>query len=246
MNKLKNWKKEYDELEKDYNRILAEKLDLEYKCAHLESESAQEREQKEEILKLHESARKLKHDMKNHIMVITAYIKDNQYEQAKEYLSNILDKLNNMYTYIETGNSLMNHILNAKLEMASNMDIHVKAVIENLSFSMMESVDFISVLSNLLDNAIEGCSGKYKELHVEISRRRGYEAILVKNSIEASVLDINKELKSTKVLELTKALDIVHGYGILQIKNLAKKYEGICQFYEENSMFCACVMIPVL
>jgi hypothetical protein len=49
---------------------------------------------------------------------MAAYLQENQIEEARSYLSQILDKLNNIYTYIETGNTLMSHILNAKLEEA--------------------------------------------------------------------------------------------------------------------------------
>lgn len=228
--------------EESYDRLLAEKLELEYRCESLESDFLHEKEQRDEILSLHENVRRLKHDMKNHIMVITAYLQENQIEEAREYLSGILDQLNGMYTYIETGNSLMSHVLNQKLEHAHRQGIQVKAQIENLGFERMESVDFVSLLTNLLDNAIEGTKGLQGEkppaLEITIARRRGYETILVKNSILKSVFEQNPELKSTKAEPET------HGCGIRQIRSLAEKYDGLCQFYEENGMFCAAVMIP--
>lgn len=229
------------DLEEAYDKVLSEKLELEYQCRKLEQEYAHEKAQRDEILSLHENARKLKHDMKNHIMVITAYLQENDMEHAKGYLSEVLDKLNGMYTYIETGNSLMSHILNQKLEAAYKQGIHVKAQIENLSFGQMESVDFVSMLTNLMDNAIEGAdaeAGKEPSIHVYIERRRGYETVLVKNSISKSVLEMNPQLESTKPERQN------HGYGIRQIRQIAKKYDGLCRFFEEDGMFCAAVMIP--
>lgn len=100
-----------------------------------------------------------------------------------------MDKLNAVHSYIETGNSLLNHILNEKLNMAREKGISVKAEIENPSFKKMESLDFSALLSNILDNAIEACENENSpELYVVISQRRGYETILVKNKISASVL----------------------------------------------------------
>lgn len=237
-----NGKKRFEELEEKYDSLLAEKLELEYRCKNLEREYSHEKEQRDEIQKLHENARRLKHDMKNHIMVITAYLQENQVEEAKDYLSGILDKLNSMYTYVETGNSLMSHILNQKMEYAHSKGILVKAQIENLGFARMESVDFVSLLTNLLDNAIEGTVGRpgerAPEIHISIAGKRGYETILIQNSIGRSVLAENPELRSTKP-NLEK-----HGYGIRQIKLIAEKYDGLCRFYEEDGMFCAAVMIP--
>jgi sensor histidine kinase regulating citrate/malate metabolism len=238
MRNSRGWKEKYEILEADYNKIFAEKMELEYRSNILEKNYSHEKEQGEEILKLHENARRLKHDMKNHLMVMTAYLNENQIEEAKKYLSQILDKLNNMYTYIETGNTLMSHILNAKLEEAHKRRIYIKANIENLSFSKVSSVDFASILTNLLDNAIEGVKGENPTISVEIARKRGYEIILIKNTIAVSVLERNP------ILKFTKEKKELHGCGTAQIKLLTEKYGGLCDFYEEEGMFCACVMIP--
>ena len=111
-------KKEKERLERRLDRLLAEKMELEYRFQELESVYAHEKGQREEILRLHENTRRLKHDMKNHIMVITSYLQENRIEEARHYLSRVLDELNQIYTYVETGNSVMNYVLNQKLEKA--------------------------------------------------------------------------------------------------------------------------------
>lgn len=234
---------EAQENERRLNRLLAEKMELEYRCQELEENFSQEKDQREEILRLHENTRRLKHDMKNHIMVITAYLQSGEDKEATEYLSHVLDELNGIYTYIETGNSLLSHVLNQKLERAHNQGIQVKAQIENLSFGKMESVDFVSLLSNLLDNAVEGASAENRppQIHVAVTARRGYDCIQVKNSIEQSVLTVNPGLQTTKRTSDGKE---PHGVGVRQIQRITEKYDGLCQFYEEENMFCAVAMIP--
>lgn len=236
----KDKEKELVMLHQNYQRVCAEKMELEYRLQYFEDNRLYEKEQGEEILRLHESARKLKHDMKNHLMVIASYLQENNPDEAKRYLSKILDKLNRMYSYIETGNSLLSHIINAKFELANQNGIELKANIENLSFEQMESVDFSVVLSNLLDNAIEAETGcMMPRIEVEITRKRGYNTILVKNKIMESILEINPNLQTTK------SEKDQHGYGINQIQEITRKYSGMCDFYEEEKMFCACVMIPI-
>lgn len=80
---------------------------------------------------------------------------------------------------------------------------------------------------------------KSPELFTGITRRRDYETILVKNRIAASVLSGNPQLHSTK--EEKEG----HGMGIAQIRSIVEKYDGICDFYEEDGWFCACAFIPV-
>ncbi len=230
--------KEMETLEAKQLELLSQNLKLTYQLQNLQAEYSREKDQSEEIRKLHENARRLKHDMKNHIMVIAAFLNANQLEQAKEYLTKIMDKLNLAYSYIETGNSIMNYIINTKLDYAQKQGIYVKAEIENLTFYGMEQVDFSALLSNLLDNAIEASLfSKHKEIHVAILKKRGYDTILIKNRIDESILKQNPTLTSTKKEQEG------HGFGIKQIRQIIEKYDGLIDYYEENGMFCAYIAI---
>ena len=240
MKRYSNLRQEYDALDEKYGKVLGEKAELSYELEELKAAAEHIREQDREIRKLHENVRRMKHDMKNHLMVIASYFNSGDYNEAKAYISRILDKLNSMYSYIETGNSLMNHILNDKLNAAREKGISVKAEIETLFFRKMESIDFSSMLSNLLDNAIEACSLEVApEINVTVARRRDYETILVKNKISCSVLQGNPELISSKPESGS------HGMGVPQIRSITEKYAGMCDFYEEDEYFCACVFIPI-
>ncbi len=235
MKKYKELEQEYEALNEKYSRLLSDKSELEYELKELKSTAESIIKQDDEIRTLHENVRRIKHDMKNHLMVIASYLNGSDYDNAKAYTSQILDKLNAAHSYIETGNSLLNHILNEKLNKARENGASVKAEIENLSFGRMESLDFSALLSNLLDNAIEA---NPTEISVVISQRRGYETILVKNTISKSVLAENPDLKTTK------SDGTSHGMGIPQIKAITEKYGGMCDFYEEDGYFCACAFIP--
>lgn len=239
MGKYKNLKKEYEELDEKYAILFGEKSELAYELEDFKASAEHIREQDVELRKLHESVRHLKHDMKNHLMVIADYLNEENYDKANAYISEILDKLNAVHSYIETGNSLLNHIVNEKLELARSKGIPVKAEIENLSFEKMGSLDFSALLTNLLDNAIEASEKEaVPELCVKIVKRRGYQAMIVKNKISSSVLEKNPSLQSRKADKKN------HGMGVSQIKSLTEKYCGISDFYEKDGFFCACSFIP--
>ena len=227
------------QLQEKYLAALKEKEELEYQLAMIKEKMTYVQSQETEIKELHQNTRKLKHDMKNHLMVIASYMNGMDYESAKIYVSDILDELNSMHSYIETGNSLMNHILNDKLAVARQQGMTVKAEIENLSFSRLKSIDFSAILSNLLDNAIEaGMREKAPELEIIIAKRKGYETICVKNKITVSVLEANPFLQSTKTDKSA------HGIGIPQVKRIVDACGGMYDFYEEDNFFCANVFIP--
>lgn len=239
MRRYKELKQEYDKLNEKYINMLGEKSEIAYELDDLKASAEQIRGQDMQIRHLHENIRHLKHDMKNHLMVIADYLNDGNFDSAKHYTSEILDKLNSVHSYIETGNSLLNHIVNEKLECARTRGICIKAEIENLSFSRMGSLDFSSLLTNLLDNAIEACEVEdAPEIFLNITKRRGYHAVIVKNKISHSVLKQNPDLKTSKREKGE------HGLGVPQIKAISKKYNGISDFYEEEGFFCACSFIP--
>lgn len=236
MSKFQQLREEYNTLDAAYELAIARNMELEYKYKQLDAMYQREADQSEEIKRLHEKARRLKHDMKNHILVIAAYLNSNENDNAKDYLSQILNKLNQMYSYIETGNSILNYIINTKLEFANKNEIAIKAEVENLPFASLESVDLSALLSNLLDNAIEASLHVADPLIiVEIRKRRGYDTILIKNRIHTSILASNPELRTTKAEKLE------HGIGISQIQELVLKYDGMLEFYEEEGMFHAYV-----
>lgn len=236
--KYKKLKNDYEKLEKLYTAEVAKNLDLQYEYDRLKADYTNEASQRAEIEQLHENTRRLKHDMKNHIMVAVSYLNSGDFEQAEGYLSGVLDNLNKTYSYIQTGNSVMNYIINSKLEGAQSKGIKFKAEIENLPFEKMGSVDFSALLSNILDNAVEASENSSdKFIYVAILKKRAYDTISVKNKIDASVLKSNPELRSSKHSG-------EHGYGIKQIKAITQKYDGIVDIYEENNMFCVNVMIP--
>jgi len=241
----RNKKQEAEQEKAKYIALFEKEAELRYKYEKLKKETEEMRFQETELRELHQNVRQLKHDMKNHLMVLTAYLNDGEYEQAKAYTSELLDKFSTMHSYIETGNVLLNHIINEKLSYAKAQGILVKAEIENLAFEKMNRMDFSALLTNMLDNAIEALlrekekDAKEKlQMQVSISAQRGYETICVKNQIKDSVLEENPNLETTK-----QEKDL-HGLGVGKIKALVTQYEGMADFYEEENFFCVKVFIP--
>lgn len=234
---LKRTDKKYEEQDKLLTDYIARNLEMEKKMSEMEKDYQTQCQMAEEIKRIQEQIRLLKHDMKNHTMVILSYLEENKVEEAKIYAGEILNKLNRMYTYVNVGNSLLNYIINHKLSEAKEKGLAIKAEIENLSFHYIDSVDFSALLNNIMDNAIRGAlSSKEQKLEVQIYTQNGMDIITVKNSIDESVLDINPNLISTKV-------ETGHGYGMKQINSIVDKYNGMIDIYEQNTMFIVSVML---
>lgn len=232
-------RKVISELQERLLELDAENKDLRYELDSCRWQMDEIQKQEEEIRQLHQNARKLKHDMRNHLLVVASCINHGDYEGAKNYTSEILEKLNAVQSYVETGNQLLNHILNEKLQLARECNIDIKVEIGKASFSRMKGIDFSAVLNNALDNAIEGAKKEErKEINIKVFEKKGYDAFSVRNRISASVLEKNPHLLSTKTE--TDA----HGFGVRQMKDIVEAYEGLTDIYEEDGFFIVNVFIP--
>ena len=233
----KQEKLQYAQNDKMLTKYIADNLDMEKKLSEMHHDYQKQQDMAEEIRNVQEQSRLLKHDMKNHTLVMLSYLQENRTEEAKKYASDILDKLNKMYTYVNVGNSLLNYIMNNKLSKAKESGIDIKAEIENLPFPYIDSVDFSSLLNNMLDNALQGAlTSTEKKLDVQIISQKGFDIITVKNSIDKSVIENNPEFHTTKI-------EAGHGYGIKQMRLITEKYNGMLDIYEKNKMFIVRVML---
>lgn len=61
----------------------------------------------------------------------------------------------------------------------------------------------------------------------------------MKNSIDNSVIETNRELKTTKKNKNR------HGFGIENIKQAVYRHNGILNFDEENGYFICDILIPI-
>ena len=230
---------EFIRLNADYKALLDETIQLREKVATADEALEKMRATEENVRSIHENTRRLKHDMRNHLMVIAMSLGNEKYDEARTYTAQILDKLNLEYSYIDSGNALLNYILNLKLQQAQQMQVHMQLQIENLKFQKIDSVDFSSLLTNLLDNAIHAAANSDKrQISVSISKKRGYEAISVRNSINSSVLAVNPDLHSTHVPAKKQ------GREKKKIGAIIEKYNGLLDIYEEDLVFCVNVMLP--
>lgn len=156
----------------------------------------------------------LRHDAKHYLSAAAELITDGKPEEAKSYIE-----------------SVINEKINRRLEVCAEKNIEMKCFIDT-RFVSENDVDVSILLSNLLDNAIEGCSGtNFPQIELIVKRKKSLTNITVKNSISGSVLNENPKLKTSKKDKSA------HGYGIRSIKNIAEKYNGSVNFLDENGYF---------
>lgn len=187
-----------------------------------------------------ETIKLLKHDMKNNILCIDALIEEENYDEAHNICHSLTNKYTSIGTIVNTENYLLNAVLNVEIEKAKSYEIPVKLSITNDLKMFKNSSDIISLIGNILDNAISYLS-KNKVKNNEINFSTGYEGsysiIKCRNNILDSVLFNNPSLKTDKEDKDN------HGKGITIINSIAHKYNGDVIIKERNKEFIITVIL---
>lgn len=181
-----------------------------------------------------ENIRKLQHDYKEHNNLLYSLLIEGKNKEVMELIRRNAENIAFSETIIQTKNEVVNAVINSKLTRARSLGINVTCL-SVADFIGIDDFDLARLLSNLIDNATDACSAiasDLKQIFLSISFDTYTYNICIKNTIEHSVLKYNPDLKSTK------KESIKHGYGTKIIKDIAKKYNGRCDFYEDNGFFC--------
>lgn len=182
------------------------------------------------------------HEYKNQISCIESLLDKKQYSKLEEYVKKIYGSLNNEPDVINTNNVIVNAILNSKYQEAEEKGIVFVFRVNDLSELKMKDEDVVTILSNLLNNAIEACElceDNNKVIKFKFIQEDDMIIIAVKNTFNYDVIYENGEIKSTK----TSSVD-EHGVGIKNIIKTIEKYGGSYVIEDKNKEFFFSIIIP--
>ena len=164
----------------------------------------------------------LRHDFRNGIDCLCGMIEQGDCSGALAYAKRFKErKVNTILSQVQCSSTMLNAVVNAKFNDAQSkgIDTSLRLVVQiphDLEF------DLSIMLSNLLDNAIEACekNPSNAQILLTISEEAGYYRLVVRNTIAASVLKKNQELKTEK------ANKKLHGWGLRSVTEIVSKRKG--------------------
>lgn len=190
-----------------------------------------------------EKVRKLRHDMKNHLANIRSLIDNGKIAAAVTLLDNTAENVNNAKAeMIDTGNSFVDAIILSKTAVCREKNIDFSCSVQPLENIKIDAVDLSSLLSNLLDNAMEAAAQTTEPfVRLTIIKYNAYYTICVENSYKGK-----KFLKENMgVLISTKSDKALHGYGTQIISDIAQKYDGNYTWEAQENRFISTVIMII-
>lgn len=191
-----------------------------------------------------ENLRKIRHDISKHTANAVALIKSGKADEAAALLKNVgetAEQIALKYN-INTGNSVVDTIISSRAALCESKGILFMYHIEPLEGIEIETVDLSSLLSNLLDNAIEAAQKTANGyIKIEIYKYKAYYGICVENSFMGKDSIVHSGFR----LLSTKSNNIIHGYGTQIIEDIARKYNGDSTWNAEGESFKANVLLKI-
>ena len=178
------------------------------------------------------------HDAKNHLSAIKNL---NTNPQINTYISEMMEKLSEYSNVCHSGNRILDVIIDKYITECKINSIVFDYDIKNNNLSNIEYFDTVTILGNLLDNAVEAVEKTgIKHISLETDFRNNFSVIIISNSCENNPMFENETTPIT-----TKENARLHGFGLKSVKKAIKKYNGDIAFdYEPiNKIFIATVMI---
>lgn len=175
--------------------------------------------------------RALRHDLLHHLQMLQHFALTGNTDQLVDYIGRMNEQIEIATRGVNTGNDAVDAILDFMIEKAKREGaaITVKSSIPKEEFISIYDINIL--LSNLLDNAIEGVKGcSDKEIHLNIKTEQGLLCICVENQYDGILYQEENRY-------LTRKNEDGHGIGLQNVSDIVDKYHGIMKIETENHIF---------
>ena len=189
----------------------------------------------------YEEMHQIRHEVKNHIAYIRALSEQGEYGKLKEYLNVVSGETEELFRFVECGNDVINAVMNHAIQQARANGVEMELQIVVPPELPYRETDLCSLLSNLMDNAIEASSRSgvgRPRVCVNIRPQQDYLFLRVTNPAAG-------EAAGPPALRTTKADKRLHGYGTKIIRRVAEQYEGSAKFHVQDGRFIVDVMLSL-
>ncbi len=186
-----------------------------------------------EILEQYKKQAHVRHDLKNHLISLSALVEHEEWDKLKKYLSKIYNA-GMIEEDIETGNSVVNAIVNTKKQTAIQKNIKFDCNVNISKPLMIDEYDLCIIWGNILDNAVKAADvseEKYILVQAETVKRN-----LIINVKNAAASDIGQEDFGMKDW----------GTGLKNVNKIVQKENGIMDIEIKGTVFDISIMLPIV
>lgn len=179
------------------------------------------------------------HDYLNHLNVMLALARDGKVDEEIHYIEEQIGQEIHCVDIINTGNALINAVLNIKYLEAKEKGIIIPFIADNLTGLKISDSDLVTILTNILDNAIDAVS-MCEDKKIVFKIIRAHDNLIIDSSNP-----YKGHFDDNAVFHTTKLDKKNHGYGIANIKSAVEANNGNCFIDTGDGIFHISIAIPL-
>ena len=190
-----------------------------------------------------EQIKTIRHDMKMHLSAIQGYSAESKTNEISDYVANLLGDITASEVFSSSGNLAFDSIINFKLNKARSENIKLDTTLLIPPTPNIEVPDIVTILGNLLDNAMEAvANAENKLIRLTVKYSKGNLVIKVDNTFDGVVKYKNRRDEAEKIIATRKNAGD-HGHGLKNICRSVEKYNGTVDISYDSSIFSVTVML---
>lgn len=207
---------------------LSESREKEFAARSFENQLIDMKNHIDQIERVQNDIRSLKHDMGNHLAVIMHLADSGNKAELSDYIGTLKEKYDEIDLQVKTGHPVTDVVLS---EYAGRFDS--SGIPYSIDFKYPKGIDAFDmsiVLGNILQNALEASERcKRPEIHLKCALHSDVFIISIRNHID------NKVETQDDGIPLSTKNTGDHGYGIKNVRSVAAKYKGDIEIRQENT-----------
>lgn len=203
-------------------------------------------EQYEQLQRTWSEHAMLFHDMDNHLQVIYYLAGEGKCQEIQEYITRISKPFEQLSGILWTGVGIVDAVLNDKKRLAQEMGCTLDINVQLPANTGIAGDDFCTILTNLIDNAIESVgreqavlAGEAVTIDVAIRQIHHFVMIRITNPC-------GREPERKRGLFFTAKQDrMLHGWGLKRVRQVVQRYNGSFDCEVRSGSFVATAMLCI-
>lgn len=221
-------------------RFTYEKLEAQRRYNDIKHQLSLESEQYRRINDSIKSARRMRHDLRHHMVTILGYLQENDTESATDYLNRFLQTAGEHQIPYLCDNTVINTLAGHYQILCREQNVDFSVHIAVPAEITVQDIDLSVLIGNLLENALDAVLSvsdgvRYIRFHMACSGKM--LVVTVDNNFCGAVKTAHGEYLSTK--------ENHSGQGLSSVRMIAEKYSGGVEFSHSGTVFHASVMLAL-
>ncbi|MCM1048743.1 MAG: GHKL domain-containing protein [Clostridiales bacterium] len=193
---------------------------------------------------MHEKYDTFIHDIKHQLRAIAALSEDGDCENISSIIAQMRIDVGNIGQGLICSNKVLNALLLERKGYAADNGVALEMeIIEPLNLHNIQDSDLITLIGNLLDNAIDAQKYVNNQNPVLLNMRTARDGRHIVIHLEN---DYDNKLRLRKtVVKSVEQIGNKHGIGLNSVQNIVRKYGGIIENNKQGGRYVVNAILPI-